>query len=317
MILVVYVDDLIIVANDGGMRNEVMESIREEFKVTQPDEPTTFVGLQIKRDAAGIHISQSAYVFDLLERYKMSDCAPQVTPYVNRLLKRQPDEPSVDATRMRELIGSLLYIANGTRPDIAAVVSALACHQDNATEEHWKAAKRVLRYLRGTANHGIYYDRNGGNVLHGFADADYAGDMDSRRSTSGIVFMLNGGPIQWMSKKQATVALSTTESEYVSASAAAQEAVHLRMLLKDLGYPQTSPTTICEDNQAVINVSRNQVYHGRLKHIDVRHHYIRDLVSAGEIQLEYCNSQDMVADILTKPLQRDQFLKLRDLLGLV
>jgi len=169
---------------------------------------------------------------------------------------------------------------------------------------------------KGTKDLGIHYKRNGTNLLLGYADADYAGDKDTRRSTSGLLFKLNGGPVQWSSKKQGAVALSTSESEYVSASAAAQEAVHLRMLLKDLGYLQKSPTEVQEDNQAAINISRNQVYHGRLKHVDVRVHYIRELVSTGVIKLVYCNTQIMIADLLTKPLSRDRFDQLRELLGL-
>lgn len=317
LILVVYVDDLIIATNDEGMRLKVKESLLKRFDITQKDELQTYVGLQIRRDATSIHISQPSFISELLQKFEMSDCAPQANPYVERPVKHQPGEETIDSTLMRELVGGLLYLANLTRPDIAAPVSALARYQDKPTQAHWRAAKRVLRYLQGTRNLGIQYKSDGDNILRGYADADFAGDKKDRKSTSGMIFILNGGTIQWKSNKQNGVSLSTTESEYISASEAAKEAVHLRILLKELGFQQDDPTEIQEDNQAAIQVSHNQVYHGRLKHVDVRYHHIRHLVRKKQIILVYCDTRHMLADLLTKPLQLDRFCQLRDSLSMV
>lgn len=316
LIVIVYVDDLIVASNDLSLRNYVNDALKGKFELTQV-EPKQFLGLQIQRDKTGVHINQSKYISELLDEYDMSDCRSQATPYSHRPTKRQPDEPFVESTQMRKIIGKLLYLSNRTRPDIAAPVSALARYQDNASEEHWKAAKQIMRYLRGTINLGIHFNYRGDNILHGYADADFAGDTDDRKSTSGIIFMLNGGPIHWKSKKQSSVSLSTTESEFISACDAAKDAVHLQMLLNELGFIQPHPIQIYEDNQATIKIAHNETYRGRLKHLDLRYHYIRELIEARKIDLIYCDTHNMIADILTKPLQPGPFLQLRNQLGLV
>lgn len=316
LVVIIYVDDLIVASNDLSLRNYVNDALKGKFELTQV-EPQQFLGLQIQRDKTGVHIHQSKYISELLDEYDMSDCRSQATPYSHRPTKRHPDEPFIESTQMRKIIGKLLYLSNRTRPDIAAPVAALARYQDNASEEHWKAAKQILRYLRGTINLGIHFNYRGDNILYGYADADFAGDTDDRKSTSGIVFMLNGGPIHWKSKKQSSVSLSTTESEFISACDAAKDAVHLHMLLNELGFIQPQPIHIYEDNQATIKIAHNETYRGRLKHLDLRYHYIRELIEARKIDLIYCDTHNMIADILTKPLQPGPFLQVRNQLGLV
>ncbi len=171
----------------------------------------------------------------------------------------------------------------------------------NPDAAHLTAVKRILRYLKGTVNLALKYERSESGTLVGFSDADWAGDQDDRRSTTGNIFLLSEGAVSWLSKKQATVALSTAEAEYVALSQAAQEGTCLRRLLNDLGVEAT-PTVILEDNQGAIAIAKNPVDHSRTKHIDIHYRYIRECVQNGQIELQYCPTNDMKADILTEPL---------------
>ena len=164
-------------------------------------------------------------------------------------------------------------------------------------------------------NLGLFY--SGGSGVLGYSDADWAGDVDDRKSTSGYMFQITGGPVSWRSGKQGTVALSTAEAEYVALSSAVQESVWMRRLLSELEYPPGGPTTILEDNQSSIAMARNPKFHGRAKHIDIKHHFVREQVSDGLIRLKYCPTNEMVADILTKGLAQQQFSFLREKAGIV
>jgi hypothetical protein len=218
----------------------------------------------------------------------------------------------------RAIIGVLLYIALATRPDLACAVSALGRFCSNPGRAHWVAAKRVLRYLAGTAAKGLTFCCDACPdplQLLGFVDANWGGDVDTRRSISGFVFYVAGGPVSWCSRIQRTVALSSAEAEYLAISDACKDCVWLRSLLAELGFPQ-GPTVIWEDNQSAIAISRNPVQRRRTRHIDIRHHYVRDLVESAVISLQYCCSAEMIADLLTKPSARVVFQKLvDDLLG--
>eukprot|EP00873_Tetraselmis_striata_P039364 jgi/Tetstr1/459628/TSEL_004984.t1 len=203
------------------------------------------------------------------------------------------------------LVGSLLYAMVATRPDIAEAVSKLCRVMAKPEERHWQAAKRVLRYLKGTKTLGLTF--SGGKadgLLHGYCDADWAGDVVSRRSTTGFVFMLCGAAVSWKSQLQATVALSTAEAEYMALCAAVCEALFLRELLRELCCAQSEATVIFEDNQSCIALTRNPMTHGRSKHIAIKYHFTREKVLSGEVAIEYCPTAQMVADALTKALGR-------------
>ena len=167
-----------------------------------------------------------------------------------------------------------MYLSVCSRPDIAFAVGSLARHSAKPGKSHWTAVKRVLRYLSGTINQGIIFRRSESASIVGYSDADWAGDRQDRKSTSGYLFQIAGGPISWRSKKQDTVALSTAEAEYVALSFASQETIWLRRLTSELNSPPDGPTTILEDNQSAIAMARNPQFHGRAKHIDIRHHFI-------------------------------------------
>ena len=214
------------------------------------------------------------------------------------------------------VVGSLLYLSTKTRPDIAFVVSSAARFCASPTNEHWTAVKRILRYLNGSRQLGLLYKANTlSEEIAGFSDADWAGDVGDRKSTSGYVFLLGGAAVSWKSTKQTTVALSTAEAEYIALSTASQEAIWLQQLMSDLSKKTLQEMIIYEDNQSTICLAKNQSAHGRTKHIDIKYHFIRDLVEAGKIKLIYCATENMVADIFTKGLSIRQFEKLRHLTG--
>jgi hypothetical protein len=204
----------------------------------------------------------------------------------------------------RELIGSLMYAAIGTRPDIAFAVSMLSQFMANPGKVHWKAAVRVLRYLKGTREHGLWYGYNDNtttDAISAFTDADWA-SQEHRHSFSGYVYTINGGAVSWSAKKQPLVALSSTEAEYIALTHAAKEAMWLRSFLTDLKRPMTSPLIIRCDNQSAIALTKDDAYHARTKHFDIRHHFIREQVERNIIEVEYINTNENTADIFTKAL---------------
>jgi hypothetical protein len=216
----------------------------------------------------------------------------------------------------RGLVGGLLFLSTHTRPDISFAVSSLSKFLSNPGQRHWIAAKRVLRYLRGTMDVGLFYRSSGSQKLYGYCDSDWSSDVDDRRSTTGYCFFLNSlsGAISWACRKQPTVSLSSAEAEYMAISAAAQEIIFLGNLLHDITGTDSGKITVYEDNQACISMTKNPLFHRRTKHIDIRHHFVRNLVEKGALELLYCPTEEMVADLLTKGLGRVKTETLRRIL---
>ena len=202
-----------------------------------------------------------------------------------------------------------------TRPDISVAVGVLSQHMASPNEDHWNGIKRILRYLQGSISHGLKFEA--GDVLIGYSDADWAGDLNTRRSTSGYIFKIGGATVSWCSKRQITVARSTTEAEYVALSLASQEAVWIRKLLLEIGFAVDGATTLYEDNNGAIDLSRNPKYHNRTKHIDISYHFTRERVTSGELNIIYCPTENMLADIMTKGLGRPKFEQFRKMLGVM
>ena len=202
----------------------------------------------------------------------------------------------------KQLIGELLWIGTIARPDICFAVNTLARYAKEPKEIHWEAAKRVLRYLKGSRNLGISYGGSADEHVVGYSDSDWGGDRSDRKSISGFVFMYNGGPIVWKSKKQSIVATSTAEAEYIAVSAATNEAKWLKTFFGEIGQAPKGPIRLHVDNMAVINMARNPVYQSKTKHIDIRAHHVRDETANGTIQLEYIRTDLNPADVFTKPL---------------
>ncbi|KAM7502462.1 hypothetical protein LguiB_001366 [Lonicera macranthoides] len=315
LIVSLYVDDLIFTGNNTYMIEGLKTSMMNEFEMTDLGRMKYFLGVEVIQKSEGIYLSQRKYARELLERFGLQNGNPVKNPIVPGCkLSKEGEGVTVDATAYKQLIGSLLYIT-ATRPDLMYVVCLLSRFMANPTVLHMQAAKRVLRYLKGTINLGVFYKRGGPEELLGYTDSDYARDADDSRSTSGYVFMLSNGAVSWASKKQPVVTLSTTEAEYVAAAACACQCVWMQAVLEKLGHTQGQCTTILCDNSSTIKLSKNPILHGRCKHIHVRFHFLRDLANNGVVNLVHCGSSNQIADILTKPLKLDTFLKLRSELG--
>ena len=245
LIVLLWVDDLIICGNNASDINKFKGAISKRFNMKDLGALSYILGMEIKRDreARTLEITQKAYVEKMLQRFGMEECKPVSTPAEGNLARSKEAGPDREYMSM---IGSLLYAAMVSRPDIAYAVQALGRHLQGTTDEHFVAAKRVLRYLKGTKELGLKYGgiTAGRPTVVGYADADWASDKETRRSVTGYLFTLNGGAISWASKLQPTVALSSSESEYMAACYAAQEAIHLRRLMGSLGFAQEEPTII-------------------------------------------------------------------------
>ena len=319
-VLAVYVDDILLAARSQKRIDQVKSDLAKCFQLKDMGELHYFLGVSIKQNSkTGITwIGQPGYTENVLKNFGMEHCKPANTPIAagTRLLKATEQSEKVDATLYKSAVGCLLYLSGWTRPDIAFSVSNVARFCSDPTKEHWTAVKRIFRYLRGTIQYGLVYSKDGGDGnLIGYSDADWAGDQNDRKSTSGYLFVMNGAAVSWKSRKQTCVALSTAEAEYVALSGAAQETTWMRQLLIDLHHPQPEPTVVYEDNQAAIAISQNSQSHTKMKHIDIRYHYVREKVLDNTIEIRYCPTNDMLADVLTKGLTYDKFKRFRELSG--
>ncbi len=319
MIIAVYVDDTILLSNDSELLLLEKKRLSERFDMDDRGEIHYVLGMEVKRDRKSktMTISQKAYLENVLERFDMQNSRPVSTPLETgkKFAKISEDEEPIDVKKYQAAIGSLNYAAIATRPDLSVAVGMLSQHMRNPSAEHWIGVKRVLRYIRGTIDFGLKFTYSDNFALRGFADADWAGCTDSRKSTSGEFFQIGNSAVSWRSKKQSVVALSSCEAEYVSLCSATQEVVWLRRLLKSIGFTQNQPTTICEDNQGAICLSKNSKDHGRTKHVDVKYHYTRETIDKNVIKVEYCPTGKMVADTLTKGLPKPAFEKFRSEMG--
>ena len=320
-IIAVYVDDLIIGGESEKDVKLTKKTISEKFEVTDMGLLHYFLGVKViqKFDKGEIWIGQPSFTKELLKKLQMAECKQVETPSdpSMKLTKRNDNEDEFDKVKYQSAVGSLLYLSTRSRPDIAFAVGNAARYCANPSQSHWSAVKRILRYLKGTTDLGLLYEGDEKN-LEGYSDADWAGDINDRKSTSGYVFIMSGSAVSWRSKKQTSVALSTAEAEYIALSSATQEAMWLRQLLSDLvkDYQLSVPTTIYEDNQSAICMTRNNQSHGRSKHVDIKYHFVREQVERETIKAIYCKSEEMTADILTKGLLNYQFKKLRTKLGM-
>ncbi|GBE79025.1 hypothetical protein SCP_0202220 [Sparassis crispa] len=327
-IVTVWVDDLLIFTNDCALMDQLKRELRNMFEVTDLGEPRKIVGIEIERDRSKqtIKISQTKYIESILHKNGLTNANTVGMPLdPNTVLEKE--EPKTDDECDRDngyasLVGSLMYAAIATRPDIAHAVQRLSSFTANPGMAHWTAAKCVLRYLSGTRELGIIYGPiadvkpEDQSIFVGYSDADYANDIRDRKSISGYLFKLGNGTIMWSSKKQTTVASSTTEAEYMASAEAAKEAVWLRTLFKEIGFEQQDPTILFEDNTAAISIARDPQFHAKSKHFDVKHHYVREKLRDKYIDIHYCPTEDMIADILTKSLPKPRHEKLTKKLGM-
>lgn len=308
--ILVYVDDILLASTDLNAVESVKASLMSAFDVRDLGDAGMFVGMDIVRDRAArsLSINQKRMTSELVDKYGFGNAKIKSVPLSPslKLTKADGNELDTNTYGYSELVGSLLYLSVCSRPDIAQSVGALARYMAKPSVEHWQAAKGVVRYLAGTINYGIMYQKQGDPMLQGYCDADYAGDLDTRRSTTGYVFILNNGVVSWSSRLQPTVAVSTAEAEYMAAAAAVKEALWLRKLMTDLGYDIPTVNIYC-DNQAALTLLKNPISSARSKHIDVVYHFARERVARKEVEFSYCNTDLNVADIMTKALPEGKF----------
>jgi len=310
--ILVYVDDLIVAGKSLDGVQAVKNLVSATFDVRDMGEVKDFIGMKVMRDreAKMLTLSSPGHVIALLEAFGMSNSTLNKTPMVSGAkLAKTGENLLPEGNRYAELVGFVLYLSTTTRPDIAFAVGVLLRYMACPEEDHMRAAKGVLRYLRGATRLGVAYGAD--KPLQGYVDAEAAGDVDARRSTTGFIFTLNGGPVSWRSKRQSTVATSTAEAEYVAAAMATKEALWLRQLLSALGV-DGGAVPLGEDNQACLALVNNPEATGRTKHVDVAYHMVRDYVARGEVTLYFLPSAEMPADGLTKALPGPAFKAFRD-----
>lgn len=315
--ILVYVDDLII---SGDVQEEIdllKSNLSIRFKMKDLGILKHFLGLELNYKADGMALHQNKYTSDLLQKFGHASCKPGAAP-MDRNMKMYATEGKLldDPTQYRKMVGSLIYLTL-TRPDIAFAVGVLSRFMQEPRKPHMAAMKGVFKYLKATVGKGIWFGRRCDPKLHGYCDADYGGDLDGRRSTTGYVFMFGSSPISWSSKLQPTVSLSTTEAEYRAATEAAQECVWLVELMKNLNQKVEHPVLMRCDNISAIKLAQNPVFHARTKHIEVHYHFIREKVLKGEIDLQHVESDEQVADALTKSLTGAQLLKHSKSMGMM
>ena len=323
LVLALWVDDGLAMCKDKALLSKMIAHLKTAFEVTVGD-ADVYVGLHITRDVAArrIFVDQQRFTETILTKYGFQDANTVTTPCDPNVSLSHPSAGDTDTPipnfPYQEIVGSLLYLATYSRPDIAHAVSVVAQYASNFREIHCTAVKRILKYLRGTTDFALCYsqDSHEPHILTAFSDADYAGDINDRKSRSGSILFLNNGPVIWLSRKQPCTASSTTESEYVAASLTSKEVVWARRLLADIGFSQPNPTPLYSDNQSAIRLVQNPEFHKRTKHIDVVFHLIREFQTRGEISVSYVPTRLQLADILTKALTSENFHKLRSALNL-
>ncbi|GJV41334.1 retrovirus-related pol polyprotein from transposon TNT 1-94 [Tanacetum coccineum] len=314
LLIQIYVDDIIFASTDPKSCDLFAHEMNSTFKMSMMGQMSFFLVLQISQNPRGIFINQAKYALEILKKYCFDTSTPIDTPMSERpKLDEDIGGKLVDPTHYRGMVGCLMYLT-ASRPDIVFAVCMCAHYQAKPTEMHLHAIKRIFRYLKGTLNMGLWYPKDSGFALTTFADADYAGCQDTRRSTSGSTQFLGGRLVSWSLKKQKSTAISTTEAEYIALSGCCAQILWMRSQLFDYGFV-FNVIPMYYDNQSAIALCCNSVQHSRSKHIDIRHHFIKEQVERRIVELYFVETKYQLADIFTKALPRERFETLLPLLG--
>lgn len=327
ILVAVHVDDIISAASSPDENQRFKDQLRSQWQISDLGEIKFALGIAVSRDlaACSISLSQTALIDRIVSTFGQSDAHPADTPMVagsklvrpDKSIPLSPDDADwVARTPFRSLIGHLMYVAIATRPDISFAVSRLASFLDCYRLEHWNAAVRVVRYLKGTRDMQLVLGGSNSLRLLGFSDSDYANDPQNSLSVMGYCFSLGSGVVSWCSRKQRNVGTSSCHSEYMALSDASREGIFLRQVLDGLRCSASGPTPLLCDNDAANKLSEDCVFHPRVKHIRVQYHYVRECVELGDLEVKRVCSADNTADIFTKPLPASTFTRLRGYLGL-
>ncbi|CAL8152242.1 unnamed protein product [Prunus armeniaca] len=297
LIVSIYVDDIVYTGSNKELLDEFKEHMMTKYEMTDLGLLHHFLGMGVIQTKSSIFLHQKKYASTLLNKFGLIECKSITTPLVaTEKLAKDDGSGAANEEHYRSIVGSLLYLT-ATRPDIMYASSLLARFMHCPTNRHYGTTKRVLRYVKGTLDYGLEYVKGRKSVLIGYCDSDWGGSIGDSKSTSG------------------TVALSTAEAEYISVAEATTQAIWLRFVLEDFGELQTEATSLHCDNISAIAITKNPVFHQKTKHIDRRYHFIKDALQEGVIDLEYCPTNEQLADIFTKPLAKDRFNYLRGMLG--
>ena len=323
IILLLYVDDMLIVGKSISRINELKETLCESFAMKDLGPARQILGVRIMRDreAKKLHLSQEMYIEKVLRRFNMDKAKAVSVPLASHFKLSHNHCPSIDDEKMSmknipysSAVGSLMYAMVCTRPDIAHAVSMVSRYLSNPGRHHWEAVKWIMRYLRGTTDLRLTLGCEKPTLV-GFTDSDLAGSLDDRKSTSGHMVTFAGGAVAWQSRLQKCVALSTTEAELIAAVEATKELLWLRKFTMELELKQQRYLLFC-DNQSAIHLAKNSSFHSKAKHIEIRYHWIRDIMDEKLVELEKIHIDDNGLDMLTKVLLRNKFEFCRSVAGL-
>jgi hypothetical protein len=314
----VYVDDLVITGTKDAEVAASKEEMKATFQMNDLGLLSFYLGIEVHQGDSGTTLRQTAYAKRVVELVGLTDCNPALTLMEERLkLSRDSTTEEVDATQYQRLVGSLRYLAH-TQPDLAFSVGYVSRFMQRPAMEHQQAVKRIIRYVVGALDHGLYYPRCPGEAhLVGYSDNDHTSDIDTNKSTSGILFFFGKCLVSWQSVKQQVVVLSSCEAEYIAASTTSTQALWLVRLLSDLLGRDTGAVELRVDSKSTMALAKNPVFHEQSKHIRERYHFIRDCLEEGNFKVCYINTKDQLADLLTKPLGRIKFLWLCSRIGMV
>lgn len=316
--LILYVDDILLATNNKGMLYEVKQFLSKNFDMKDMGEASYVIGIKIHRDRhrGFLGLSQETYINKILERFRMKDCSPCIAPVVkgdkfslDQCPKNDFEREQMKNNPYASIVGSLMYAQVCTRPDIAFIVGMLGRYQSNPGIDHWKAAKKVLRYLQGTKNFMLTYRRTDSLEVIGYSDSDFAGCVDTRKSTSGYIFMLAGGAISWRSAKQTMIATSTMEAEFISCFEATSQGLWLKSFITELRIVDSisRPIQIHCDNSSAVFLAKNNRSGSRSKHIDIKYLSIKERVKFEKVVIKDIDTDSMLADPLTKGMPPFKF----------
>lgn len=313
--LIVYVDDMIITGNDVEEISMLQKQLSVEFEMKNLGGLKYFLGIEVARSRKCIFLSQRKYVLDLLTEVGLLECKPADTPIIqNHKLGEYSDQVPADKVRYQRLVGKLIYLSH-TRPDIAYAVSVVSQFMHNPSEDHMSAVMRILPYLKSSPGKGLMFSKHSHLNVEGYTDADWAGNILDRKSTSGYFTFVGGNLVTWRSKKQKVVALSSAEAEFRGMAKGLCELLWLKRLLTEVGLPPGSAMNLFCDNKAAIDISHNPIQHDRTKHVEVDRHFIKQNLEEKIIQFPFVKSEDQLADILTKAVSSRAFYDSLDKLG--